>query len=304
MIRKAAVALRSEELWLLKDQLEPGFALHSLTDAPPDTQMLVSRAMPLPADLLDHLPRLGLVAIVGTGYDGIDRKWLANRGIMLANTPEVNAPDVADLAVTMGLTIARDLLRNDALLRDTADAIPGRLRFTRSVRSLTAGIVGMGAIGQETARRLHAFGVQILWWGPREKSGVPWPRCADVESLARASDMLILCGRHPETDPPLVDRAILDALGPDGILVNVARGSCIDEDALIEALREDRIAGAGLDVFQQEPPPVDKWGDVPRLIMSPHVGGYTSLSLRGTAERLIANLTAFAEGREPPYRVS
>jgi phosphoglycerate dehydrogenase-like enzyme len=159
------------------------------------------------------------------------------------------------------------------------------------------GIVGMGHIGQAAARRAEVMRMRVLWWGPRDKPDLPWPRAASLEALARESDVLLVTARADAHNRRMINADVMDALGPEALLVNVARGQLVDEAALKDALREGRLGGAALDVFEQEPTPAALWADVPNCVLTPHIGGATDEAVGRMAQMLLANLEAYFAGR-------
>ncbi|MET0371541.1 MAG: 2-hydroxyacid dehydrogenase [Sphingobium sp.] len=220
------------------------------------------------------LPDLKLIAAVAAGMAGIDLDAAKARGIAVTNAGDLNAGDVADFAVTLMLAHAREVIANDRWVRD--DQWPlGRRRPGRSIAAHKVGIVGLGHIGQAIAARLVPFGCQIAWWGPRDKPDAAWPRVETLEELAAWSSVLIVAARGDDSTRGLVTRAVIEALGPDGLIVNVSRGFVIDEGAMVAALRDGRLGGAALDVFDREPLAGSTWADVPNVLMAPHVGGAT-----------------------------
>lgn len=248
------------------------------------------------AALVDALPALRLVQMVGAGFDGVDTALLAARGIALANSGDANSAVVADQALALALALSRQVGAADAWVREGQWAARGRFRLLRTLSEERAGIVGLGAIGRGIAQRLQGFGVPVAWWGPREKPGEPLPRAASLLDLARDSSLLVIaCPGGPETDG-MIDRAVIEAVGPQGMIVNIGRGSVIDEDALISALKDGRLGGAGLDVFADEPTPAARWADVPNVVLSPHHGGASLGSVGRMRDAVAANVRAFLGG--------
>jgi phosphoglycerate dehydrogenase-like enzyme len=166
-----------------------------------------------------------------------------------------------------------------------------------SLRGMTVGIVGMGSIGKETVKRLEPFGFDIKWWGPRPKSDIAYPYVPSLKELAEQSRGLLVCCRPDASTDKMIDATILNALGKDGVLVNVSRGSVVDEAALIAALKAGRIGGAGLDVFDPEPTSSKTWTDVPNVILTPHQGGSTYETLFKQAQLAQENIEAFLGGQ-------
>lgn len=236
-------------------------------------EVLVSGGEPLDNALVDKLPRLRLVACFSTGYAGIDLAHLRARGIALTSAGGVNAHDVADHAIALLLAWWHGIGRADRLVRAGGwrDGSPPR----PSLRGKKAGVVGLGRIGSAIAARLAAHEIEIAYWGPRDKPGIPYIRAASLIDLAERSDMLIVASRAVPENSRQVDAEVLRALGPAGVLVNVSRGFLIDEPALIAALRERTIAGAALDVFEEEPTDPALWQGLENVVLTPHLAGYT-----------------------------
>jgi hydroxypyruvate reductase len=234
---------------------------------------VVACAGELSNTLIDALPGLKLVACFSTGYEGIDVARLRARGIALTTGGGVNAHDVADHAVALFLALWHDIIGNDALVR--SGEWRGGVRPRRSLRGRRAGLVGLGRIGKAIAERVTAHGMHAAWWGPRDKPDAGFPRAASLTALAQESDVLFVASRSSPENDGLIDSTILRALGPDGYLVNVSRGPLVDEAALQVELRAGGIGGAGLDVFAREPTDPTHWRDMPGVVLSPHVAGFT-----------------------------
>ena len=236
-------------------------------------EVLVVAGEPLATTFVDMLPRLRLVACFSTGYSGVDLAHLRSRGIQLTTAAGVNAHDVADHAVALLLAYWHQLIDADASLRsgDWRHNIAPR----RSLRGRRVGIVGLGRIGAAVAQRLVPHEMEVRWWGPRAKPGAGVARVDTLEELATWSDALIVTSRADTASAGQIDASILAALGPSGVLVNVSRGTLVDEDALIGALRTGAIAGAALDVFAHEPPDAALWRQLGHTVLTPHLGGFT-----------------------------
>jgi hydroxypyruvate reductase len=250
----------------------------------------------LGADIMEQLPALEFIAVVGSGYEGIDTAYTASRGIIVANSAIATGEDVADHTVAITLTLYSRILGLDQSVRRNEWPRP---TFRRSLCELNVAIVGLGMIGLGVARRLASFGCDIRWSGPRFKES-PYRYIADLGELATWADILIVTARADSSNIGMIDVALIDKLGVNGLFVNVSRGSIVDEEALITALRERRLGGAALDVFQSEPTPGERWRDVPNVVLTPHVGGYASGVRRNIQELLRANLHAFFSGHSLP----
>lgn len=239
-----------------------------------DVEVLVTDGRPLPNAMLAALPNLKLVACFSTGYGGIDWPWLKAHGIALTNAAGVNAHDVADHAVALALSGWHGVLGADAAMR--AGGWREALKPRRSLKGRRAGVVGLGRIGMAIAKRLAAHELEIGWWGPNAKPDSPYRRADDLVSLARDSDILVVASRAMPANKHQVNRAVIEALGPQGLLVNISRGFLIDEDAMIACLKNGALGGAALDVFEQEPTPAARWRDVPNVTLTPHIAGFTA----------------------------
>lgn len=248
-------------------------------------------------DLIAALPSLGLIAINGVGFDKVDLPVAHARGIAVTTTPDVLTDDVADLAVGLILSLLRDLPRADAFVR-AGDWLRGSLPLARKVTGRRFGIVGLGRIGAAIAARLEAFG-PVAYTGHKAKP-VPYAFHADPAALAAACDVLVIaCAATSETRD-LIDGAVLAALGGDGVLVNVSRGSVVDEAALIDALQAGRILGAALDVFVDEPNVPAALIASDHTILTPHVASATVETRVAMADMVLANVKAFLSGHIPP----
>jgi len=271
----------------LRAALAERFTLHE-GDPVPGIRAVVGGGMAkLDTVLLDRLPALEIVAIHGIGHDGIDLAALRARDVRLTLTPDVLTEDVADLAIALMLTVHRRVAANDALVRSGGWAAPlGRRASGRRI-----GIFGLGHIGHAIALRAAPFAGELLYSARSEKP-VPWHFLPDIAALAEASDVLILAAPGGAETQKIVDAEVLDRLGPGGVLVNIARGSLVDEAALVTALAEGRIAGAGLDVFAHEPQVPEALKTMPQVVLAPHQGSATE-EARGEMRALVlANLDA------------
>ncbi|HKX78456.1 MAG TPA: NAD(P)-dependent oxidoreductase [Novosphingobium sp.] len=229
----------------------------------------------LPEGFLDAAPNVGLVACMGAGYENYDPAALRSRGIDLVNAAGLNADDVADLGFGLLLAAYRNIVASHAsVLSGAWRPAAGAPTGVRRLRGRRLGVLGMGAIGKAMAMRGAAFGMDVRWWGPRPKDS-PWQRMETPMELAEWADALAVCCRPTAENENMVNAEMLDALGPQGVVVNVARGSLIDEDELIVALKAGRVGAAGLDVFKEEPTDHRKWQDVPHVTLHPHNGGGT-----------------------------
>lgn len=248
-------------------------------------------------ELMAALPALGIIAINGVGVDKVDLPFARSRGVRVGTTPGVLTDDVADLAVGLIIGLLRGIPAADAFVR--AGAWPkGDKTLARKVTGRRFGVVGLGHIGAAVAARLTPFG-EVAYTGPRPKS-VPFEYHPDVLSLARACTVLILTASASPATRHLVNSTVLDALGPEGYLINVARGSLVDEVALIAALRAGRLAGAALDVYEDEPHVPEALRHCPNVVLTPHMASATVETRTRMADVVLMNLDACLRGEPEP----
>ena len=241
--------------------------------------------------LLEQLPALKVISTCGVGFDGIPLDLTRSKGIVVSNTPGVLNDAVCELTIGMLLGLLRRIHAADRFVKE-GHWEKGLFPLTRSLSGSRIGIVGMGRIGQELAERLICFKTAIAYCGPRPKP-VPFEYVSSIQALARQSDILILtCPGGPETDR-LVNADVLAALGPRGILVNMARGSVVDQNALIQALNDGIIAGAALDVFEDEPRVPQTLRSRDNVLLTPHVGSATEETRVAMTRLAVDNLKAF-----------
>lgn len=246
--------------------------------------------------MIDALPNLRLIVCFGVGVDGVDLAYCRARNIVVTHGRDINHEDVADVAVGLIIAVLRRFTEAERVLREGRWTPPMAIPPQRRLRGRKLGIVGMGAIGQAIAVRAAPFGFEIRWNGPRPKPEVRFGYEPDLVALAGWADVLAVAARGDQTG--LVSAEVIDALGADGVLVNISRGGVVDEDALIAALKAHRLGGAGLDVFTQEPTPPARWADVPNTTLLPHIGGSTRASLYEGAQNVKENLRRFFAGEE------
>lgn len=245
--------------------------------------------------MLDTMPALEIISSYSAGLDGIDVEAAQARGIAVHNTSKILAEDVADLAVALAISVTRGTVRGHDFVRDGNWENGGAFPLGRSLRSLKTGIVGLGHIGSAIAKRLQVMGATVAYQGPRKKP-VDFAYFATAVELAQWADLLVVtCPAMPETIG-LIDQQVLDALGPNGFLVNISRGTIVNEAALIATLARNGIAGAGLDVFENEPHVPEALRNDSRLVLSPHMGSGTRETRQQMGDRLVeALLEHFAE---------
>ncbi|HTN63771.1 MAG TPA: 2-hydroxyacid dehydrogenase [Devosia sp.] len=252
----------------------------------------------IPPAIAAALPALEIVAINGVGFDKVDLVEAKRRNIRVTNTPDVLTEDVADLAIGLTISLLRRIVAGDAHVR--ADQWPaGDLGLSSKVSRRRYGIFGLGRIGQAIATRLQGFDATISYGG-RTKRAVPYTYYADPADLAANCDVLIVAAAASPETHNIIDRRVLDAIGPQGALVNVARGSLIDEPELLAALVEGRLGGAALDVFADEPRVPDGFFGLPNVVLTPHMASATHETRQAMADLVLANLVSHFAGQPLP----
>ena len=267
--------------------------------------IITAGSTPLGGEMMDRMPKLGAIICYGTGYDGVDLKAAANRGIAVGHSPGANASAVADIALTLMLGAVRRLVVADGYARsgDWAASKPSpMMRPPQGMCGRKAGVYGMGAIGRKIADRAAAFEAEVGYFS-RSRHDVSYRYFPSLEELAEWCSVLLIAVRAgPETNH-VVNADILKRLGADGYVINIARGSVIDEVALVAALKDGTIAGAGLDVYAREPNPPGELTSLPNVVLTPHIGGHTLESHQAMQDCVIANLAAYFEGKPLPHAV-
>src|ERR1700731_4174802 len=267
--------------------------------------MITAGGTPLGGAAMDTMPKLGAIVCYGTGYDGVDLAAAAQRKITVGHSPAANAAAVADLAVTLMLAVTRRLLPADNYVRsgnwDSAKPSP-LMRPQAGNPGRKVGVWGMGEIGRKIASRLAAFETDVAYFS-RSQQAAPYRDLPSLEALAEWCNVLMIAVRAGVDTHHAVDAGILQKLGKDGYIVNISRGSVIDQAALVAALAEQVIAGAGLDVYESEPHAPDPLTSFPNVVLTPHVGGHTVESHNAMQDCVIANLEAFFAGKPLPYAV-
>lgn len=259
------------------------------------------------ADEIAALPNLKIICVIGAGYEHVDLQAAADRGITVTNGAGVNASSVADHAMALLLSLVRDVPRCDAAVR--RGEWPKIMRPSLAGKRL--GILGLGAVGMAIAKRAaNGFDMSVSYHNRQHRSDVSYAFCSTPTELARASDFLVIATPGGLTTKHLINRQVLDALGPKGFLVNIARASVVVTADLISALEQRRIAGAALDVFDAEPHVPDALKSLTNVVLTPHVAGLSPEAIEGTVELVGRNLVAFFSGQpvltpvELPTRIS
>jgi lactate dehydrogenase-like 2-hydroxyacid dehydrogenase len=266
------------------------------TIAPQVVAIAASGESRVDAGLIARLPALRMISVMGVGYDGIDVAAARARGAMVTHTPDVLNDEVADTAIGLMLCAARQFPAADRYVR-AGQWLQGPMPLTRKMSGARLGLVGMGRIAKAIAQRAQAFGMSIAYTARSAKPELPFAFHADATALAAVSDFLVVITPGGAGTRKLVNAEVLRALGPKGILVNVARGPVVDEAALIEALQSGALGGAALDVFENEPVVPQALIDLPQVVLSPHIGSATRETRQAMADLALANLAAHFAGR-------
>jgi lactate dehydrogenase-like 2-hydroxyacid dehydrogenase len=252
------------------------------------------------AALIDALPKLEIIANFGVGYDAVDAKHAGAHGIMVTNTPDVLTEEVADTALGLLINTVRELPKAEQWLRQGRWEKDGHYPLSQAtLRGRRAGIFGMGRIGLAIARRLEAFGLSVAYHNRRKVEGVSYTYYPTLIGLAEAVDTLISVAPGTASTEKAINAAVLKALGPDGVFVNIGRGSTVDQDALIEALKDGVIHAAGLDVFADEPRVPQALIDLPNASLLPHVGSASVHTRKAMADLVVDNLISWFAGKGP-----
>lgn len=263
---------------------------------------VTSAAMGLPAHVVDALPHLKFVSSFGVGFDALDKDALLRRGARVGYTPGVLDDCVADLAFALLLDVTRGLSESDRFVRRGGWS-QGRFGVRTRASGKRLGIFGMGRIGSAVARRASGFDMEVAYHNRRPVEGSPHQYQPSLLELARWADILVITAAGGEGTRHLVNAEVLAALGPQGFLVNVARGSVVDEAALADALESKRIAGAGLDVFEDEPRPLPALLALDNVVLAPHIASGTHETRRAMADLVLHNLQQFIATGRPAVEV-
>ncbi len=295
---------------LFTPQLQAAFTLHDRLHeldpaalaavAPSVRAIAASGESKVSAELIAQLPALELISVMGVGYDGIDVAAALARGVTVTHTPGVLNDDVADLALGLMLSAARQLPAADRYVRK-GHWLAGPMPLARKMSGARLGLVGMGRIGQAIATRAAAFGMSIAYTARSARPALPYAYLPTPAALAAQSDFLVIITPGGAATRKLIDAEVLAALGSSsparGILVNVARGSVVDEQALIDALERGVIASAGLDVFEDEPRVPERLRALPQVVLAPHIGSATQATRQAMADLAFGNLREHFAGR-------
>ncbi|WP_419816600.1 2-hydroxyacid dehydrogenase [Glacieibacterium sp.] len=297
MSDKQAVLMlvKRPELWGL-EQLGEHFDLRTVP-GPGIRAVVTGGTEGIDAATMDALPDLEIISVCAVGYDSTDVAHARSRGIVVTNTPDVLTDDVADLAIGLMLATSRRIAQHDRYVRDGEWVSKGSPPLTRRMSGRRIGILGLGRIGLAIAKRAEPFATEIAYYSRNKRDDVSYRYAPDVVSLAASVDILVVATSGGKDTAKLVDAATIEALGPDGMLVNIARGSVIDEDTLVAALADGRLGSAGLDVFADEPNVPQALLSMQNVVLLPHQGSATVETRAVMGQLVIDNLDAHFSGR-------
>jgi lactate dehydrogenase-like 2-hydroxyacid dehydrogenase len=294
---------------MIQEQLAERFTVHKLWEAA-DKEAFLRQVAPsivaiasgshVPCDpaLMGRFPGVKIVSSFGVGYDHIDATWAGQNGIVVTNTPDVLNEEVADTALGLLLCTMRQLPQVDRYLR-AGKWLEKPYPLTTTLRDRKVGIVGLGRIGKAIARRLEAFNLPVVYHGRSEQKDVSYRYYPSLLEMAKDVNVLMIVAPGGASTNKIVNREVLEALGPDGVVINVGRGSVVDEAALVEALRAKTILSAGLDVFEDEPKVPADLIAMDHVVLFPHVGSASVHTRNGMAQLVVDNLVSWADGKGP-----
>ena len=311
---KPDILLVEPMMQIIEAKLDDAYTVHRLYD-PAQKQAIEAAAGSIRAvvtgggtglanDRIESLPALGVITINGVGTDKVDLPFARSRNVHVTTTPGVLTDDVADIGIALMLGVLRRITEGDRMVRDGGWAKGEAFPLATSPKGKRLGILGLGQIGRALAKRGVAFGMSVRYYNRSPVTDVNWTACATPVDLARDSDVLAVCIAASSATQNIVDQSVLDALGKSGILINVARGTVVDEDALIGSLNAGVIAGAGLDVFVGEPRIRPEFATLPNTVLMPHQGSATVETRLAMGELVLTNLAAYFAGEKPPTTVN
>jgi lactate dehydrogenase-like 2-hydroxyacid dehydrogenase len=290
--------------------LEPSFIVHKLIEAK-DPEAFLKEIAPrirgiavaytankIDGAFMSRFPKLEIVSSFGVGYDHVDAKWAGEHGMVVTNTPDVLNEEVADTALGLLLCTLREFPQAERYLR-AGKWLKGGYPLTPTLQGRTVGVVGMGRIGKAIGRRLEAFGVSVVYHSRNPQAGVTYKYYPKLVDMARDVDTLMVIVPGGATTRNLINAEVLKALGPNGVLINMARGSVVDEPALIQALKDRTILSAGLDVFVNEPHVPQELIDMDHIVLFPHLGSASIATRQAMDQLVVDNLKAWFAGKAP-----
>ncbi len=288
-------------------ELEAAYTVHRLFEAKDrkaflagvknKAQALTTFGGAVNAELMDALPKLKIIACMSVGVDHVDLAAAKARGIRVTNAPDVLTDDVADIAIALLLGVARRIPQADRYVREGKWAAQGAMPLATKLGGSTMGVLGLGRIGVAVAKRAEAMGVKIAYHGPRQKPGVAYHYYSDLVAMATDVDYLMISCPGGAATRNLVNDKVIAALGKKGAIINIARGSVVDEPAMVKALVEGNLRGAGLDVFADEPRVPEVLFKLDNVVLLPHIGSATHATRRAMGQLMLDNLAAFYAGK-------
>ena len=310
---KPDILLVEPMMQFIEDKLDAAYIVHRMYD--PNQKTSLEAALPrikavatgggtgITNEWIERLPALAVIAINGVGTDKVDLGFARSRNIDVTTTPGVLTDDVADTGIALMLAALRHVARGDAFVREGRW---GKEPFPlgHSPKGKRVGILGLGQIGKAFGRRAEAFGMSVRYWNRSPVKDTTWKSCASPVALAEDSDVLCVIIAATAETRNIVNAEVLKALGPNGLLINIARGTVVDEDALLAALNGGTIAGAGLDVFVNEPNIREEFFSAPNTVLMPHQGSATVETRVAMGELVLANIAAHFAGEKPPTTVN
>lgn len=308
---KAEVLLIGQAKPVIVGGLEPFVTVHKLAEAK-DPDAFINEVAPrirgiaiaytankIDGAFMSRFPKLEIVSSFGVGYDHVDAKWAGEHGVVVTNTPDVLNEEVADTALGLLLCTVRELPQAERYLRAGKWRQGGYRLTPATLRDRTVGIVGMGRIGKAIGRRLDAFGVPVVYHSRNPQAGVSYKYYPKLIDMARDVDTLMVIVPGGAATRNLIDAEVLKALGPNGILINMARGSVVDEPALIKALKDRTIMSAGLDVFVNEPQVPQELIEMEHIVLFPHLGSASAATRKAMDQLVVDNLKSWFSGKGP-----
>lgn len=287
------------------EQVEDAFTLHRLWEAEDRAAFLaetgprirgIATGHGVTREVIEACPNLEIVSSFGVGYDNVDVAACKAQNVRVTNTPDVLSDGVAEMTLGLMLALARRIPQADTYVRRGDWVAKGNYPLTAELTGKTVGILGLGRIGKEIATRCQAMKMQVLYCGRTRQADQPYPYFSDVAEMAKAADWLVgVVPGSPSTNG-LVSRQVLEALGPEGCLVNVGRGSLVEESAMIEMLESGALGGAALDVFEDEPNVPERLRKLENVVLSPHQASATHKTRRAMGDLVVANLRAHFAG--------
>jgi lactate dehydrogenase-like 2-hydroxyacid dehydrogenase len=300
---RPGIAFLDEPPAHIRALVEKDFTIYNALEAkeaPDQIRGILSYSLSARLDgtVLSQFPNLEIIAHHGVGYDAVDAQWCAEHNIIVTHTPDVLNAEVADLAMALLLATVRQIPQADQYLRAGKWA-QAPFPLSASLHGRKLGIFGLGRIGREIARRAEAFGLSIAYHNRNALNDVAYAYYPSLHALAEACDILLLCAPATPETKEIVNAEILNALGPDGIFINIARGSLVKEDDLLAALRSGAILAAGLDVYQNEPAPNPAFASLANTVLLPHVGSASWPTRMAMAKLVVDNLSSYFAGAGP-----